>query len=610
MSGALNPTRWLSAPWGGGFNPAPGVEIAPHLRLVRPVTGASAYNVWVAHQQVLQIEVAVKFSAPEPAADAAHSPGAGREELSRFLRQARSAARVGDPHLVQILEQGQVQGVPFLVTELLEGRSLRQRLLSGPLSLPEVQAVLVQAAGVLAKAHPLGLWHGSLCAEHLFAGEAAGELFLKISNFADVPPEGFARGPSSPQLSETPAPLLTHLAPEHLRLGGASAAADLWALGVTVYELLTTILPFEAATPDAIEAAIRGGQLAPPSRYRADVSPALDAWFARVFTPQPARRWHDPLELAREFLRASEGAELLASGVAPVYGAPPAEVERLSEVGGDQDEDERTRQWDLPYEDGVLREAPEAPRVLLPEPPRAASLPSVPPPLPNRLPSSRPPPVVARPSQGPPSLAELAQATQPAGFADGAARASRLSKARGLIGGALLGGAGALLAWGYQGWSESGSAPVEAVSAETRTAPLGTSEAARTAARARPGDSAEELRIVQTDDLPQAPDELPEETDDWAVGAGGTKPAPVTAARRGGEPAKSEPKPAPAAKAATSRLARPEPRAVPSRGRPSAAAARKPPQRRSTKQVSASASCNPPYFFDNNNIRRLKLECL
>ena len=213
----------------------------------------------------------------------------------------------------------------------------------------------------------------------------------------------------------------------------------------------------------------------------------------------------------------------------------------------------------------------------------------------------------------------------------------QVNRTRGLVAGALLGAGAAFLAWGYQTWPDSegssrengaSDAPATEITAEGRlrsSAP----NARATRSGARP--SAEDLPVIlQTDDLPRAPDDGYEEEEGRdtekgsvargaATHGGSNHGASASSGQRALGSAKSDPKPSAA-------IARGEPRpgvkdsksdARPEPAAHAAAAAAKPsasPRRETAshnaKHTSANADCNPPYFFDNNNIRRLKLECL
>ncbi|HEU4579898.1 MAG TPA: serine/threonine-protein kinase [Polyangiaceae bacterium] len=643
------------------------------------MTGAPGLNVWVADQLILQIEVAVKFAPPDGRGASAGRPAEGAaEDVHRFLRQARCAARIGDPHLLQILEQGRVRGVPFLVTQLLEGRSLSQRLLAGPLSSFEVQAVLEQVAGVLAKAHPLGLFHGSLCPEHLFLTETAGQLFLEIANFGDVVSnDGWGGDSSSALAPDAPSREQAYLSPEQILQGtGSSAAADLWALGVLAYELLTTTLPFEAPTAEGVRVAICNGRFAPPSHYRGDLPSAIDAWFARVFARDPGARWLDARLLASEFAQALGMARAEAAGAIASY--PDEDGAAPRELDSDFETEERTVRWEAPSEwappDPLASQPPPTERSPAPSPSFPPPLPSSapplapparsvaprfpsagPPPLPDRPPSSRPPPVAGyAPLSLPPPprissalLMESARATAaPRAPSSGLAHFFQINRTRGLVAGALLGAGAAFLAWGYQTWPENeGSAHDGATSADARGAPAeitaearlrssavggastsaapasGSGRPARSTARSGLRPAAEELPVIlQTDDLPRAPDDGFEEDEAGEDESGSVARNPGMAGahaagnHHGGSSARIA-KPDP--RAATAKLSKPSAQTSEDARREPAARAVKAtatPRRETAahnaKHNTASADCNPPYYFDNNNIRRLKLECL
>src|SRR5690349_6234961 len=162
------------------YQPRAGAMLTARLRLVRPVSDGRGPHVWLADHLALATRVEVTF-AESTAAD----PSVLRNELAAQARafhdRAEVAARVNDPHVVSVLERGEVGGVPFVVTKALEGKSLRTRLLHGPISLEEAQRVVRDAASTLGKAHSLGIAHGQLRPDCLFSTEVTGDAFLEIA---------------------------------------------------------------------------------------------------------------------------------------------------------------------------------------------------------------------------------------------------------------------------------------------------------------------------------------------------------------------------------------------------------------------------------------------
>jgi serine/threonine protein kinase len=340
-----------------GFQLRAGVLVTPHLRLAYPLqegyriddgAGAphgddshseAATRTWVADHLGLALRVEVTFGALDGASGADGGPPAGAATSSpdaiAFQQRARVAAMINDPHLVRILEQGSIQhgniqhgnvhDVPFIVTELLEGKSLRQRLLHGPASLGEVEALVVQACEALEKAHALGISHGGLRPERLYAidsyasdSNASGRVeppLIKISGFGSSHLTSEKNDYSSPE----------RLLRDARDLDERDAAqSDLWALAVTLYELLTTTLPFEAPTDAGVTVAICNAQFSPPSRYRADLPSGIDDWFARALAKDPEERFADASEFARGFLQALAN-EAGARGVAEPSPEPAAQ---------------------------------------------------------------------------------------------------------------------------------------------------------------------------------------------------------------------------------------------------------------------------------------------
>src|SRR5262245_38407680 len=227
----------------------PGTTIASDVHLVRPLGEGGMGSVWVAHHSRLGTEVAVKVVSSE----LAFAP----EVRRRFEREAQAAARIRDPHIVQVFDQGVMKdGRQFLVMELLEGESLADHLdRVGSLSPGEAAALVAQVAGALAKAHRLGIVHRDIKPENLFLTNAGGAPFVKILDFGIAKQHG------------TPANLRTghgailgtpvYMSPEQLLdTKNADASADVWALAVVAYELLTGRVPFDGDTFGALNLAI------------------------------------------------------------------------------------------------------------------------------------------------------------------------------------------------------------------------------------------------------------------------------------------------------------------------------------------------------------------
>jgi hypothetical protein len=237
-------------------------------------TGGMA-TVWRAHDQVLGREVAIKVLSQQFAAD----PGFA----ARFEREARHAASVSHPRLVTVFDSGIDRGTPFLVMELVTGRTLREVLdETGPL--PTGQAVAV-AAGVcegLEAAHAAGLVHRDIKPANIMLAD--GE--VKILDFGIARADGTAARTTTGTVLGTPA----YLSPEQAAGHPAGPASDLYSLGCVLFEMLTGSPPFTAESQLALAYRQVYEDPGPPSARRPGLPASLDQLTARLLAKAPAAR--------------------------------------------------------------------------------------------------------------------------------------------------------------------------------------------------------------------------------------------------------------------------------------------------------------------------------
>ncbi|MEJ2735830.1 MAG: protein kinase [Anaerolineae bacterium] len=245
-------------------------------------------QVYRAHDTLLDRPVAVKvLSAPE----------LGSEGRARLLREARAAAGLNHPNIVSVYDAGEAQipdpagpagPMPFIVMELVAGPSLRDRR---PDSLEETVAVARQVCAALEHAHDRGIIHRDLKPENVLL---AGAGTAKLSDF------GLARSIASRLSVEGEiAGTVFYLAPE-LALGQAyDGRADLYALGVLLYELTTGRLPFLADDPLAVISQHLHAPAVPPRARDDAIPPALEALILRLLSKDPQERPASAAEVRR-----------------------------------------------------------------------------------------------------------------------------------------------------------------------------------------------------------------------------------------------------------------------------------------------------------------------
>ena len=281
----------------------PGKRISRNIRLVQLLEVGGMGKVWLAYHSGLDTHVAVKFMTEQSAADPAVK--------ARFEREAKLAARIKSPHVVQILDYATTaDGTPFIVMELLEGEDLASRLERGQkLTLEDTSHVLVQVCRVLAKAHALGIVHRDIKPENVFLSECDGELFVKVLDFGIARDEG---RPSSITSSDVTVGTPAFMSPEQLfRPKEVDQRSDLWSAAVLVYHCLTGKLPFDGDSYASMCVSIHAGKFAPPSTLGASVPAVIDAWFEKALRPTQEDRFQSATEMAEAYLDILEHADLL-----------------------------------------------------------------------------------------------------------------------------------------------------------------------------------------------------------------------------------------------------------------------------------------------------------
>jgi eukaryotic-like serine/threonine-protein kinase len=201
---------------------------------------------------------ALKLAAPELAADETYR--------RRFERESRIAASLSHPHIVEVLEVGEVDGRPFLASRLVQGRTLADRIAAdGPLAEADVVRVVAELAAALDVLHERELVHRDVKPANVILEDGGGAL---LADF------GLARGASDTVLTQAGrvSGTVDYLAPEVIRGAPPSPAVDVYALGCMAYECLAGQPPFAArSVPDAILAHLES----PPEPLRSPLSQAV-----------------------------------------------------------------------------------------------------------------------------------------------------------------------------------------------------------------------------------------------------------------------------------------------------------------------------------------------
>jgi serine/threonine-protein kinase len=221
------------------------------------------------------------------------------EFLERFLRETEIGRTLYHPNIVRVLDQGEIDGVPYFTMDLIEGETLQEHLRRlGRLEARPATALVMQVAQALDYAHLKGVVHRDLKPSNIMVLDDGG---VKVADY------GIARAGRFQGLTVTGAFLGSpdYVAPETVERGGGDARSDLYSLGVVFYEVLTGRRPFEGDSALAVLRAHATEPPLPPSAAAPEVPLELDAIVLRLLAKRPEDRFASAEELLaalREFL--------------------------------------------------------------------------------------------------------------------------------------------------------------------------------------------------------------------------------------------------------------------------------------------------------------------
>ncbi len=275
-------------------------------------------TVYRARDPILDRVVALKVMAGEVVTE----PGMQQ----RFLREARSAARLQHPNIVTVYEFGEVDGVPFIAMEFLAGENLADAAERGHLSeLADKLSVAAQLCEGLAFAHRHGVIHRDVKPTNVILPGGP----IKIVDFGIAWLEGGATTTRTGQVLGTP----SYMAPEQFTGTTSDHRIDMWAAGVILYELLAGHRPFRATNVPALIYQIVHAPAPPLDARRHRVPPALATVVERALAKEPAQRFPDLEAMARAIREA--GNEVTTGVTVDAAGRPPATSTRRPAGLGD-----------------------------------------------------------------------------------------------------------------------------------------------------------------------------------------------------------------------------------------------------------------------------------
>lgn len=315
---------------------SPGSLFAGQFRIVRPLARGGMGAVYVVEQLTTGRERALKLMHPMLVADA--------KSVERFEREAQVGSRMESDHVVEVIAAGveSVGPTPWICMELLKGETLADRLERRGTPPPQELLEIVQQLGhALVAAHKAGIVHRDLKPENIFLAESRREgvpFTLKVLDFGVATltheHEGGVSKAKTTQAVGSP----LWMAPEQTNVGTVTAATDVWALGLILFQLLSgqsywRCARREGSTITALLVEIMIEPLEPASVRAAEVAPGVvlpagfDEWFARCVVRDPLERFADAqaaLPALRGVLSAGRGAVRSEGGVPWAAAALPS----------------------------------------------------------------------------------------------------------------------------------------------------------------------------------------------------------------------------------------------------------------------------------------------
>jgi len=312
MERSLMSTRWFNAPNMAGSSKTPTslINLAAALegryQVLSELGRGGMGIVYQAYDKQLKEQVAIKLLSPLLSTDP--------EALERLTREVSMARRVTHPNVIRIHDLSEVNGLHYVSMEYFGGVNLKDHLKrSGPLSLLNAYQIFSQICDGLEAAHSQGVIHRDLKAQNIMVGQSGQ---IKIIDF------GLARSVHLEGMTATGLIMGTpeYMAPEQVSGKSVDERADIYALGVILYEMLTGRVPFTGDSPIAVGFQQLKDPPPPPRTFNPQIPEEVERIVLKALEKEPIRRYRNADEMRKELAAALPGFALAPPASQPTPG--------------------------------------------------------------------------------------------------------------------------------------------------------------------------------------------------------------------------------------------------------------------------------------------------
>ncbi len=282
-----------------------------HYQILAPLGAGGMGEVYLARDTRLERRVAIKLLTSKL--------NIGEDLLQRFIQEAKATSALNHPNIITVHEFGEIEGRPFIVTEFIEGQTLRQKIKDGNLRVAEALDIAAQAAGALSAAHDAGIVHRDIKPENIMVRPDG---YIKVLDFGlaklaqPFAQTSFSEDQTRTQETQQSDEIRTktgmvlgtprYMSPEQARGQPLDGRTDIFSLGAVLYEMIAGRAPFKAPTLADIIAQVLQSQPPPLTEMVADVPAELERLVSKALCKDSDTRYQSARELCADLRRLKE----------------------------------------------------------------------------------------------------------------------------------------------------------------------------------------------------------------------------------------------------------------------------------------------------------------